>query len=57
MKTNALITLGLLASFCASAKTQDAKQILGASGVRGGLVVVIGCGRPALLAELRAGDS
>ena len=39
------------------AKAQDARQILDASGVQGGLVVVIGCDSPALLAELRAGDS
>ena len=57
MKMNVLITLGLLASFCSSAKAQDAKQILDASGVQGGLVVVIGCERPALLAELRTSDS
>ena len=32
-------------------------QILEASGVQGGLVVVIGCDSPELLEELRAGDS
>ena len=41
MKTNALIALGLLAPFLSVAKAQDAKQILDASGVQGGLVVVI----------------
>jgi len=40
-----------------AASAQDAGQILEASGVQGGLVVVIGCDRPMLLAQLRAGDS
>ncbi len=57
MKKLALVALGLLAAFLAEAKAQDAKQILDASGVEGGLVVVIGCDGPALLAQLRAGDS
>jgi len=39
------------------ATAQEAKQILDASGVQGGLVVVIGCDRPTLLAELRPCDS
>ena len=57
MKTNTLAALGLLATFLSAARAQEAKQILAASGVQGGLVVVIGCDTPALLAELRAGDS
>jgi len=52
-----LIALGLLAAVPAEAGAQDAKQILDASGVQGGLVVVIGCESPGLLAELRAGDA
>ena len=57
MKRLALIALGLLAAFLSEAKAWDARQILDASGVKGGLVVVIGCDSPALLAELRAGNS
>jgi outer membrane protein assembly factor BamB len=57
MKKTALIALGLLATFLSAAKAQDARQILDASGVRGGLVAVIGCDSPALLAQLRAGHS
>ena len=53
----ALITLALIATCFSDAKAQDAKQILEASGVQGGLVVVIGCDSPALLAQLRAGES
>ncbi|MBC8868961.1 MAG: PQQ-binding-like beta-propeller repeat protein [Planctomycetes bacterium] len=57
MNRVALITLGLIATCLSYATAQDAKQILDASGVKGGLIVVIGCDRPTLLAELRAGDS
>ena len=57
MKKIALIALGLLATFLSAAKAQDAKRILDASGVKGGLVVAIGCDSPALLAGLRAGNS
>ncbi|NQT14308.1 MAG: class I SAM-dependent methyltransferase, partial [Planctomycetes bacterium] len=57
MKRIALVALALLATSLSVAKAQDAKQILDASGVNGGLVVVIGCDNPALLAQLRAGDS
>ncbi len=57
MKISTFITLGLLAVFLSGANAHDAKQILDASGVKGGLVVVIGCDSPALLAELRAGNS
>jgi len=48
-----LIALGLIATLLSAAKAQDARQILGASGVKGGLVVVIGCDNPTLLASLR----
>ncbi len=57
MKIHALIAAGLLTTFSSIAVSQDAGQILEASGVQGGLVVVIGCDNPELLEELRAGDS
>jgi len=57
MKTNAYIVLGFVAISCSITTAQDATQILDASGVQGGLVVVIGCDGPELLEELRAGDS
>ena len=57
MKTNAFILLGFIAAFSPTVTAQDARQILDASGVQGGLVVVIGCESPALLAKLRANDS
>jgi len=57
MKRSISAALGLLASFLSVAHAQDAKQILDASGVQGGLVVVIGCESPTRLAQLRAGDS
>jgi len=57
MKTHALVAVGLLTTICSTAVSQDAGQILEASGVQGGLVVVIGCDSPELLEELRAGDS
>ena len=53
MKAIALIALGLLAAFPSESMAQDAKQILDASGVKGGLVVVVGCDDPQLLADLR----
>ena len=57
MKKSTFIALGLLATFLSVAKAQDAKQILDGSGVKGGLVVAIGCDNPALLAQLRASNS
>ena len=57
MKKLLLIAAGLLATFLAEARAHDAQQILDASGVNGGLVVVIGCDDPALLAQLRPKDS
>ena len=57
MKRAALIALAVLPAFLATARGQDAKQILDATGVKGGLVVVIGCDGPALLAGLRPNDS
>ena len=57
MKKTALIVAGLLTTISSIAASQDAKQILDASSVQGGLVVVIGCDSPELLAELHASDS
>ncbi len=57
MKISAFIALGVFAMFSSMAAAQDAKQILDVSGLQGGLVVVIGCDSPALLAKLRANDS
>jgi len=54
MNTVTLIALGLIATCFSDAKAQDAKQTLDASGVQGGLVVVIGCNRPALLADMQS---
>jgi len=57
VKTHVLVALGFWTVICSMAAAQDAKQILDASGVQGGLVVVIGCDRPKLLTELQANDS
>ena len=57
MKTVVLAAFGLLAALPSYAMAQDGKEILNASGVRGGLVVVIGCARVELPAELRPSDS
>jgi outer membrane protein assembly factor BamB len=57
MKTYGSLTLGFLTTICSIATSQDARQILEASGVQGGLVVVIGCDSPELLEELRLAGS
>jgi len=57
MKINTFIAIGLLATSSSETMAQDAKQILDASSVQGGLVVVVGCDSPAMVAELRANDS
>ena len=57
MKKIALFTLALLSAFAVSTRAQDAKSILDASGVQGGLVVHLGCGDGRLTAALRATDS
>jgi outer membrane protein assembly factor BamB len=57
MKTHALITAGLLTTISSIAASQEARQILEATGVQGGLVVVIGCDSPETLAEFHAGGS
>ena len=57
MNKSVPIAFVFLATLSPTAMAQDARQILEVGGVQGGLVVVIGCDRPALLAELRAGSS
>jgi len=57
MKKIALVAIVLLMAFSPVARAGEAEPILEASGVQGGLVVVIGCDSPALLAGLRARDS
>ena len=53
-----ILTVMLLVSSAAiAAEAVSASQILKASGVRGGLVVHVGCGDGKLTAALRAGDS
>ena len=52
MFTRILVAFGLIAAFLPTAKAQDAKQILDASGIRGGLVVVIGSTEIALADNL-----
>jgi len=55
----ARIMTGAAVVFCIShaAMAGDAKSILNAAGVKGGLVVHLGCGDGKLTAALRAGDS
>jgi len=57
MKTIVLAAFGLLAALPSAATAQEGKAILNASGVKGGLVVVIGSARVELSAELRPNDS
>ncbi len=52
------ITISLVVSaVCAGSMQQEAKQILDATGIRGGLVVHVGCGDGRLTSALRANDS
>ena len=51
------IAAGLAGTASAGAATAQARQILAATGVRGGLVVHVGCGDGTLTAALRASDS
>ena len=51
--TAILLVLVSFPSGSAAAASPDASEILNAAGVHGGLVVVAGCGDPALLAGLR----
>ena len=57
MKAHVSLALGFLTTIASIAASQDARQILEATGVQGGLVVVIGYDSPELLAELQAGGS
>jgi len=57
MKKIALIAVAVLSAFPSLSQAQEAKQILDASGVKGGLIVAIGWENPAFLAGLRANDS
>lgn len=57
MKKTALFALAVLSAALSAAQAQEARQILDASGVKGGLVVAIGCEDPSFLAGLRLGDS
>ncbi|NQT54328.1 hypothetical protein HQ576_19885, partial [bacterium] len=50
-------TAAVLVAVAQSALAISAQQVLKATGVRGGLIVVIGCGDPALLTGLRPNDS
>jgi outer membrane protein assembly factor BamB len=54
-----VIIISILALFAAPgrADTQQAKQILDAAGIKGGLIVHIGCGDGKLTSALRANDS
>jgi len=62
--TTIVLVLALMVSHCvpnvkqrSSSEREQARQILDASGVKGGLVVHIGCGDGRRLAALRANDS
>ncbi len=53
-----IVTLTIIAALAAAVSTADtAKDILEATGVKGGLVVHVGCGDGTLTAALRASDS
>ncbi len=51
MKRLNLLAVGLTLSFLSQATAQNARQILDATGVRGGLIVVIGSDDPTLASE------
>ena len=57
MKTTALVAITVLLSFLSMARGQGAKTILDTAGVRGGLIVHLGCGDGKLTASLWTGDS
>jgi succinyl-diaminopimelate desuccinylase len=57
MKKIVLIALAVPLVLPSAVQAQEAKQILDASGVKGGLIVALGCESPAFLAGLRANDS
>ena len=56
MKKLAIIVLSVGFALPTTAHSEDAKQILSATGVQGGLIVHLGCGDGKLTAALRAGD-
>ncbi|MHC4399668.1 MAG: outer membrane protein assembly factor BamB family protein [Planctomycetota bacterium] len=56
MKRLGITTLAVF-SFLAVARAEDARQILSSTGVRGGLVVHLGCGDGRLTAALRLGEA
>ncbi|MHC4402602.1 MAG: outer membrane protein assembly factor BamB family protein [Planctomycetota bacterium] len=51
------LALATVAAIAPAAERQSASQIVAAAGVKGGLVVHVGCGDGKLTAALRAGDS
>ena len=57
MKKTTLVAITVLLSFLSMALGQGAGKVLDAAGVRGGLVVHLGCGDGKLTASLRANDS
>jgi len=57
MKKFTFITFTVLLAFVSTGLAQDAKKILSTAGVKGGLVVHLGCGDGKLTAALRANDS
>ncbi|MBT3201399.1 MAG: PQQ-binding-like beta-propeller repeat protein [Phycisphaerales bacterium] len=57
MKKSALVAVTVVLSLLQTAGGQSAGEILKSSGVRGGLVVHLGCGDGKLTSELRANDS
>ncbi|MFV1968103.1 MAG: PQQ-binding-like beta-propeller repeat protein, partial [Pirellulaceae bacterium] len=57
MRKRNVAALGLCFAFMAPAHAEDARQILRATGVQGGLVVHLGCGDGELTAALRDGDN
>jgi outer membrane protein assembly factor BamB len=56
MRRHAML-LFVLAMIAAAARAGTAEDVLKASGVKGGLVVCVGCDDPALLVSLRADDA
>ena len=57
MKKSSVVTLVVVLVFVAVARADDAKQILAGSGVKGGVVVHVGCGDGKLTAALHDSDS
>lgn len=52
-----ILTTSLTAISCADELDEQARKIITSSGVRGGVVVHLGCGDGTLTAKLRAGDA